>query len=259
MRIKFKNCPWLMVQLDNTNLARQWHELVKSNYIANPNLLFRDQQDYNIFKLENLAKEANNRLGWNWQTENLDLYHTTLMHKDIETFLANGFANIPEEYDELLHEIHFCLHSVESGSKRASWLQLEWYNDDGFKISEDEYPAKIKMDFGDIRLQNPYVGHHPLYLYEQNDTHNIMQTCKFHDLARPGINLVIEKKEEKQFNWEQYIQWFLDNGPDFVEKHGIETIKKFTGHPVVGHIVNLDDLEYCLSLPALEFEALDFE
>jgi len=258
MRIKFKNCPWLDIQLDNTNLAQQWEDLVKSNYKNDPTPIFRDQQDYNISKLESLAKEANEKLGWDWQTEILDLAHTTLMHKDIEKFLANGFSNIPEEYDDLLHEIHYCLHSVESGCKRASWLQIEWYNDEGFAIDENEYPAKINLEFGDIRLQNPYVGHHPLYLYEQRDNINIMQTCKFHNLAKPGINIVIEKKEPIIFNWDRYLSWFNTHGKEFVNYYGIETLKKFTGHPVVGKVTNLDALEFCLEMPVLAFEALDF-
>lgn len=331
MKIKFKNCPWLNVEVDDTPLAKKWEDLVKINYERNPNVSFRDPPAYNLTKLKELVEEANRRLGWNWQTNDLSLQATTTMHKDIEKILADGFRNIPfnavdfllnngshpnsyllkkadlstpkqikglpigmqdyvkgkfknsldpaldknaeliklidspfEDYDQLLYDIHFCLHSVESGSKRDHWLQLEWFNDDGFEIDEYEYPAKIALEPGDIRLQNPYVGHHPLYLYQQNDTSNILQTCKFHNLARPGINIVIDELDN-QINyrpekfWPNYTKWWHENGQDFIATHGWGRIKRFTGHPVVGRITNLDDLEYCVAQPVLEFEALSFK
>jgi len=278
MKIKFKKCPWLNVKLDDTLLANKWEQLVKDNYHNNPHPIYRDTPQYTLETLSSLAKEANEKLGWDWHMENLTLAETTKMHKDIEVTSGAwvngeyvGFKNIPEEFDELIHEIHFALHAVEAGSKRDGWLQIEWFNDEGFPISADEYPAKIEMEFGDIRLQNPFVGHHPLYLYEQNDTWNIMQTCKFHNLARPGICIIVDKKDDnsKMFtknsphlstknDWDRYFNWFKTNGLDFVLKHGFDKIKKFTGHPIVGKITNLDDLEYCVSQPILEFDRLEF-
>ena len=123
--------------------------------------------------------------------------------------------------------------------------------------SADEYPAKINLEFGDLRLQNPYVGHHPLYLYEQKDNLKIEQTCKFHDFVKPGINIVIHNFS-KNFNQEQYLNWFQTQASDVINTYGKEQLLKFTGHPVVGRVVNLDDLHTVVAHPVLEFKQLIF-
>lgn len=256
--VQFRNAPALTCRLHDTDLARKYYSLLKQQYVEDPHPLFRDQQKYTLEYFVQLVNRAERELGWNWHRDNYNLDTTTLLHKDIEQYLAQGFENIPEEHDEILHELHFALHAIENGSKRNSWLQIEWYNNAGFFMSEDEYPAKLKPEFGDIRLQNPYVGHHPLYVYEQKDTHNILQTCKFHDFVKPGINLVINSETEYKFEQEKYVSWFETHAPDFVKLHSIEKLCKFTGHPVVGSVVNKKDLEIVVAMPIIEFESLHF-
>lgn len=256
MQIVFRDCPPLNVQV-NPGLGRRWLALVESTYTKDPQAIFRDPQKYTTELLAKLASEANQRLGWNWDTTDLSVAATTLMHKDIEEFLAQGFENIPEEFDQLLHDIHFCLHSVESGSKRNSWLQVEWFNDSGFSITADEYPGRLNTRFGDIRLQNPYVGHHPLYLFQQRDSINIMQTCRFHDFVKPGICIVVQP-ETNNLCLSEYIKWFQQHSPEFIDQHSLENLVKFTGHPVVGRITNLEDLQYCVQKEYLEFDRLEF-
>lgn len=258
MQIVFRDCPPLNIQLDDTPLSQKWLTLIHQNYQRDPNAIFRDPLKYTISYLKQLAKDANRRLGWSWNTNDLSLSSTTLMHKDIEEFLANGYANIPEEYDKLLNEIHFCLHAVESGSQRSSWLQIEWFNDDGFHIPAAEYPGKIDLDFGDIRLQNPYVGHHPLFLYQQNDCGNIMQTCRFHDVVKPGVCIVSKAEIGYKFNWDRYLDWFEHYAPEFVAHYGIKNLIAYTGHPVIGRVTNTKDLEQCLQKEYLEFESIIF-
>jgi hypothetical protein len=258
--IKFSNFPPLICQLHDTALADRYATLLKTQYFQEPNPIFRDAPRYTLQYFQSLIDQAQGTLGWNWHRDQYDLETTTLLHKDIEQYLANGYENIPEEHDHLLHELHFCLHAIESGSKRNSWLQIEWFNDNGFFINEDEYPGKLVLEFGDLRLQNPYVGHHPLYLYQQQDSTNITQTCRFHDFAKPGINVVIAKTHETvaNFDWDKYINWFRQHDNNFVATHGVERIKKFTGHPVVGSIVNKDDLEILIRQPVLDFESITF-
>jgi hypothetical protein len=256
--VKFCNAPALVCRLHDTELAKKYYALLKNQYFQDPNPLFRDQQKYTMEYFLQLVDRAETELGWNWHKEKYDLATTTLLHKDIEQYLAQGFENIPEEYDEILHELHFALHAIENNSKRDSWLQIEWTNDAGFNITEDEYPAKIKLEFGDIRLQNPYVGHHPLYVYEQKDTYNIDQTCKFHNFVKPGINLAIIPSNEYKFSLDQYLAWFNKHAPNFVQHNGQAQLIKFTGHPVIGTVINLEDLETLVAMPVIEFESLNF-
>ena len=252
--VKFRGVPALQCSLHNTKLTRRYVELIKRQ---TDTPIFRDPPRYTLDYFKELAVEAQQVLGWNWIKNAYPLEVTTILHKDIEKYLAQGFENIPQEHDHLLHELHYCLHAIESGSRRDSWLQVEWFNDDGFGIDEDEYPAKINLEFGDLRLQNPYVGHHPLYVYEQKDSFDIGQTCKFHDFVKPGINIVV-KQSNDSFDMQTYLEWFDTYAPNFVAHHGVEKLKKFTGHPVVGSVINKSDLELLVQQPIIEFEYISF-
>jgi hypothetical protein len=255
--IKFKNLPQLDILLDNTLVTSQYKELLKSNY-QREFPLFRDQQKYTVDYLKELASKTKQLLGWDWDREQYTLAETTLMHKDIERYLANGFNSITNEHDQLCHELHFCLHAVESNSTRDGWLQIEWFNDDRLPLPELLYPKKLNLEFGDIRLQNPHVGHHPLYLFQQNDYTNIMQTCKFHNYIKPGINIVTVSEPIKEFNANRYLIWFKARCPEFVELHGEQAILNYTGHPIIGKVVNLDDLVTVSTAPILELESITF-
>lgn len=256
--VSFRNAPPLICQIVNTELGRRYYNLVREQWQADSAAIFRDPQKYTTEYFLRLVDQAHGQLGWDWRRDHYDLATTTRLHKDIEQYLADGFENIPAEHDEILHELHFALHAIESGSQRNSWLQIEWYNDNGFDITAHEYPRKLDLEFGDLRLQNPYVGHHPLYLYQQQDSINILQTCRFHDFVKPGINLVIERGNFVPLDWNRYINWFRTNCSDFIEKHGEDNLVKFTGHPIIGHVVNTSDLEIVVNKPYLEFESLEF-
>jgi hypothetical protein len=257
--LHFKNVRPLHCIINNTDLGQQYFELVQSQWNQSQTAVFRDPQQYTLGYFRTLAVRAQHELGWDWHRDHYTLDQTVILHKDLEQYLAQGFENIPEQYDELLHELHFALHAIESGSQRNSWLQIEWFNDHGFDLPEDQYPAKLRLEFGDIRLQNPHVGHHPLYLYEQNDYHNIAQTCRMHDFVKPGINLVIQNDCRAQFDWNHYINWFQTHAPTtWLEQLSESTLRNYTGHPVVGKVQNLDALQQAIDMPYLEFDRFEF-
>jgi hypothetical protein len=242
--VKFKDQPELIVALDDNPTVRNWIDLFQSNYNKEfP--IFRDQKKYNLSYLNVLVAEANEKLGWSFDREILEEEHTVILHKYVERDLALGFKNIPEELDNLYHELHCCLHMVERQGfkeiKRRTDLQVEWFNDDGFALDES-FRQIIPIQFGDVRLQNPFVGHIPLQIYSQNDSHNIIQTCKFHDFVRPGFFINTQNYDGK-LSLSDYIDWWKTNAPDFIELHGLEKILRYTGNPVIGHVTNLNDLE----------------
>jgi sugar diacid utilization regulator len=258
--VYFKTAAPLHCVIDQTDLGQQYFSLLKQQWQQHQTAIFRDPQRYTLEYFQTLVVRAKNELGWDWHREQYTINQTVVLHKDIEQYLAQGFENIPEQYDELLHELHFALHAIESGSRRDNWLQIEWFDDNGFKLLEDQYPAKFQLEFGDLRLQNPYVGHHPLYVYEQNDYHNIVQTCRMHDFVKPGINLVIQptRQPSREFDWNQYITWFRKHAPNWLDQIGEHVLKQYTGHPIVGRVINLDDLRQAIKLPHLEFDRLEF-
>ena len=249
--VKYQGFPALEIELDNNSLKAPYLDLVKKNSVVTP--ISRDPQSYSITRLRELAQEATTRLGWDWVRDEYPLSETTRMHKDIEEFLAQGFANIPAEFDDLLHELHYALHAVQGNLTRGDWIQVEWFNDDGIPMPDDlEFTTDLK--FGDIKLQNPYVGHDPAFVFRQQDTSNIGQTCKFHDLVRPGLNIMVT---DLSFAMPPlYLSWFERHAPEWVEQVGKKTIIRYTGWPRVGRVVNTDVLQSIVDSPVFNIESI---
>lgn len=243
--VKFKNQPELYITLDDNDTAHSWLALFKTNY-EREFPIFRDHKKYSLEYLNQLAVQAKNNLGWDCETDIKSIDDTIRLHKNLETTLANGFDSIPAEYDNLIHELHYCLHTAEwdelADKIARPWLQLEWFNNDGFTLDES-FCRALEMDFGAVRLQNPYVGHPPPQIYIQNDYENIFQTCRFHNFVRPGLHIYTGNKLGLSLiDKDDYINWWLTNAPDFVATHGIEKILHYSSDPVIGHVSNLDDL-----------------
>ena len=250
--VKYRGFPGLEIKLDSGPLRDTYKNLVKKN--SQQPAISRDPQRYTIEYLRELAGQAKEVLGWNWITDIYDLKTTTQLHKDIEAYLAQGFANIPEEHDILCHELHYALHAVQAGSTRGQWLQVEWFNDD-FIPMPDNFEFTKNLKFGDVKLQNAYVGHDPAFLFMQKDFSNIAQTCRFHDIVRPGINIMID-----QYTFtinDDYIKTLNAHAPNWVNTHGVEKILRYTGWPQVGNVLNLDVLKDIVNSPVFELEKVE--
>lgn len=257
--VKFKDQPRLNLKINNDTVGQQYFDLIKINY-QHSMPIFRDRPKYTLEYMHALAMQAKQVLGWEWYHDEYSIEHTVKLHKDIEQLLGKGFDNVAAEHDNLIHELHYCLHVVESGQvskKRRGWLQLEWYNDSGVELNQD-YQFNRGLKFGDIKLQNPWVGHGPLQIFLEKDFTNISQTCKFHNFLKSGINIVIQ--EFKDFTEvDQLLLEFQKHDPAFVDLHGVEKIKHYIGYPVVGTVLNINDLQQVSNAPLLELESIDFE
>ena len=258
MKVIFKYLPPLILNIADTTLGQQYKELVKKNY-ENEFPIFRDRAKYTIEYMLQLAREAKKKLGWDWSFDHYDIGITALLHKDIERLVGNGFSSIPAELDNLIHELHYCLHVVQDPKhkKRDGWLQIEWYNDSGFNLTGTDIFSHT-MKFGDLRLQNPYVGHGPLQIFLEKDFTNIPQTCKFHNFVKPGINISLQDFNFP-VNTDLILSQFKTHAPEFVEQHTEKTIKNYIGYPIIGNVSNLEDLHKVVNAPLLELERIDFE
>ena len=98
------------------------------------------------------------------------------------------------------------------------------------------------------------MGHDPIFVYRQRDFSSIGQTCKFHDLVRPGINIMIQLDH---FNiTERYRAWYEIHAPDWIQQHGWEKVMRYTGWPRVGRVKNLDVLKQIAISPLFEIESV---
>ena len=255
IKLTFKGYPSLELAINNSSVGTAYYELVKLNYQhALP--IFRDRVNYTVDRMLELAQQAKQSLGWDWVKDTYDVSTATQLHKNIETTLANGFEDVAEEHDELLHEIHYCLHAIQGNQTgRCGWLQIEWYNDQGFDLDQT-FTFASTMKFGDIKLQNPWVGHPPLTIFQEQDNTNILQTCKFHNFVKPGINIVLEDFSSSDST--QVLDYFNKHAPEFVALHGAKKILHYLGYPVIGAVTNLSVLEQIVAAPALAFESLEF-
>jgi hypothetical protein len=256
--VKFLNQPGLIIELQDTPVGHKYLNLVKDNY-SRSKPIYRDRTKYTVDYMISLANQAKQVLGWNWLADTYTVENTARLHKDIEELVGQGFDHVPAEYDDLIHELHFCLHIIQDGTAtkaRDGWLQLEWYNDQGFDLDRD-FPFTTKLNFGDVKFQNPWVGHGPLQLYLEQDFSKISQTCKFHTFVKPGINIVISNFKDFT-ETDQLVATLAKHDPSFVQLHGEEKIKHYTGYPVIGQVVNLDDLQQVAKASNLEFESVIF-
>jgi len=251
--VKYRHFPALEIELDNISIKSQYKDLIAKNNQQHQ-VLSRDPCKYSLNYFAVLAQQAKEALNWNWVQGSYSLEDLVRLHKDIEQYLAQGFENIPEKHDNLLHELHYALHAIQGGNSRGNWIQVEWFSDDGIVVPDDlKFSTQLK--FGDVKLQNPYVGHDPIFVYRQHDSTNIPQTCKFHDLVRPGINIMI--KSDRFIINDVFKQWYETHAPDWVQQHSWNKIVRYTGWPVVGRVKNLDVLEQIAVSPVFEIESVD--
>ena len=258
--VTFVGYPSLYLEIDDTPVGCQYVDLVKMACDSG-RPIYRDTLKYNEDYMKDLAEQAKQVFNWHW--DSVDDYTTGIapvLHKNLEILLENGFDSIPEQYDNLVHELHYCLHLVQHkklSTHRNSWLQIEWYNDMGFDLPYD-FKFADTLNFGDVKLQNPFVGHGPLQIYQEQDGINISQTCKFHNFVKPGINIA-EQNYPQFTEHQQLIDFFVEHDIDFVKEHGVDKILHYTGYPVVGRVINLDDLQQVVASPALKLESIKFE
>lgn len=249
--VVFRNQPPIHIELYNTTAARIWKSMFVENY-QRQFPLFRDMQAYSWEYLEQLIQQANQVCGWNYQTKIQSMQDTVALHKHLEVTLAQGFEHVPATWDHILHELHLAIHKIQSGghtrsAHRGRFLQVEWFNNDWVPLPED-FEFSPTYQFGSIRLQNAYVGHQPLMIFQQNDNANVFQTCRFHDRILPGLH-IITVEPTAPVDQDKYRYWWHKNAPEFVAHHGWDRIAYYSGHALIGQVLNIEDLRTVLSCP----------
>jgi hypothetical protein len=236
--VEFHHYPAIEIAVDDTETGRLYFDLTRQQN-SRQAAVYRDTLMYTPEYLVQLAHQAQTAFGWSWIREHYDLATTAQLHKDLENSVGQlGFENIPEQYDQLLYDLHHCLHAVQFGKTQPGrWdnFQIEWLCDKSVAL-----PASFEFSetsqFGDLILINPYVGHNPLQIYRENDFSSLSTTCRFHDCIKPGIVLTQAGTVTKDCILEEFVK----QAPDFVLLHGADKIRYYAGAAVIGHVVNLE-------------------
>jgi hypothetical protein len=250
----------IVMALEDSRTSELYLRVLERNLESEPPR-WRDPMKYDLEYFKILCLEIKDRLGWKWDMENFSTEQTVLFHKDIEDFLEKdqSFKNVPGEYQNLLHEAHYCIHAIQYRDPklpRGAFLQLEWFNDDHEDLPEDK-DFKHYLDFGDVLLQNPYVGHPPLQCWLNNDYRNIDRTCAYHDRIKPGIKINVYRHKGETLDVDKYKKWWVERCSSFTAKEGIDKILRYTGFPVIGKVVNQEQLEKIINIKQLQFERLE--
>lgn len=249
--LTFSNNITLHLNVSGTSIGNDYFNLVKQEYSKSfPS--YRDRIKYTPHYLQQLAKQAKVAFGWEWDKDYYDLTIAPTLHKDLEILLGKtGFTNVPAEFDLLLSELHYCLHIVQTSygiNTRIGNLQVEWFSNSGFAL-DNKFVFHSELNFGDCVLQNPYVGHGPVQIFQEQDWENLTQTCKFHNFVKPGI--VVFTGKQFSINKDNILNSFKQHDPEFVKSKTEEQILKYTGFPIIAKVLNLNDLTKLVNDPAV--------
>ena len=260
--VKFHNFDPLQIELVQSQTGAQYKELVRKH--SQEPAVFRDPCRYTVDYLKSMVPAAKELLGWDWSSDNYLNWETThRLHKDLEVMdQTTGWKTASKAQQDLIMELHHCLHSVEldigrpPGFKksRGSQLQVEWFTDDGF-VLPDDFEFTMGWEFGAVRLQYPHVGAPPYQIYVENNWDTVAQSCRFADTVRPGIPIMLEPCRIN-FDQEAYLAWYKTHGSDFLSQHGEEKLLHYTGWPTIGQVTNLAVLEEIKATPLLELESV---
>lgn len=232
----------LVISLVESNTAKLYTEILSRN-LARGDFVFRDPVKYTPEYFHSLCLRAKEELGWSWVRDEYSLEQTTDMHKNIESTLekTESFRNIPGDQQNLIHEAHFCIHQMQYSKRgRIPFMQIEWFNDDHEDLPADA-DFTFNLEFGDLILQNPYVGHPPIQCWQQNDYKNISRTCQFHDIVKPGIKIVTTPTYTG-FDLQKYKEWWFEKCREYVDSVGWDSIEHYTGFPKIGQVIDKDNL-----------------
>ena len=235
--VKFHNQPPIEIAVNDTETGRLYFDLTRRQ--TQPPF-YRDTAVYTPEYMIELAHRARDAFNWNWFSDQYDISITAQLHKDLENSVGQlGFDQIPEEYDELLYDLHHCLHAIQFGKTsqgRLDNFQIEWLVDDALPLP-DSFEFKESSNYGDLILINPYVGHNPLQIYRENDFSSLATTCRFHDIIKPGI---VISTGNPRLTKDDILAKFVEHDPEFVQLHGADKIKYYSGSAVIGRVVDLD-------------------
>ena len=238
--VEFDNQPVLEINVDDTETGRAYFDLCKKqNQIQPP--FYRDTANYTPEYMIELAYKAKEAFNWSWLSDHYDISITAQLHKDLENYAGQlGFDQIPEQYDQLLYDLHHCLHAIQFGktvSGRFDNFQIEWLTDKFIPLPKS-FEFVEQTQYGDLLLINPYVGHNPLQIYRERDFSSLTTTCCFHNIVKPGIVLTNEEKISK----DKILAEFIQQDPDFVKLHGQDKIRYYSGAAVIGRTTNINVL-----------------
>jgi hypothetical protein len=234
--VKFHDQPDLDIKVNDTETGRVYYELTRQQ-LQQQQPFYKDTSLYTPEHMIELAHRAKEAFGWDWFSDSYDTSITARLHKDLENSVGKlGFESIPEEYDQLLYDLHHCLHSIQYGKtkpRREEHMQIEWLTDTSCPLPESFEFSEIS-NFGDLILINPYVGHNPLQIFRENDWTSINTTCRFHDIVKPSIVITQGFRIRK----DTIVNEFKQRVPEFVARHGEEKIRYYSGVAVIGHVTN---------------------
>jgi hypothetical protein len=256
--VKFEQQPVLAITVNDTETGRIYFDLVRNQHkMQKP--YYKDSILWTNEYMIELALKAKQVFGWNWLHDNYDLSITAQLHKDLENSVGKlGFESIPEQYDSLLYDLHHCLHAIQFGPNdllRPDNFQIEWLTDNSVPLP-GSFEFVPNTNYGDLILINPYVGHNPLQIYNENDFSSLLTTCRFHNIVKPGIVLT---NVQKYISKETILKKFQEEDPAFVELHGAEKIKYYSGSAVIGCVDDVKIFKHLKNIPAeLVLESVEF-
>jgi len=227
----------LKIKLLDKVIAKRWLELCKGLNAGPDHIIDNAGISDNDFVKD--IDQANKLFGFSWPTNPSTQEEYNKMHKDIET--------APKDKADVLQNIHSHLHIKESGSNKASHVQIVWSESLGqfykkqpidCNMPEDAEPFDKTISYGDVYLGYPHIGKSPEVCMLQKDNSNLNQTCRIHDKIVCDILISLTSLNCETDN--QLLKWYDDNKITMFTK---EEMLKYNGWAKIGEVFNKDQID----------------
>ena len=256
--IKFSNGIELEIEFRKSAFVNDWLELCKQRPVDS---LILDTTTISVERFNFLRHECDQMFGWNWSSMPLTQENFNLMHKDIEALKIGN--DRMEGANHPLHELHTLLHSLEGldlhnlPKLSRNYLKFRSYHSDRLPITDLSVFQRI-ANSGSVILDYPYVGRSPLETAKYKDESDLLITCIPAFEACAGFMINIDKFFVRDSQIKLLTDWLDNNGRPIADKYGRQKIIDTMGHPVVGQVINVSDLESFRTEADLQVLDMDF-
>jgi hypothetical protein len=233
----------------NKNTEYFWN-FIKSFAKPSDRIYYQLSRQETLDKFLHNANQAKKLFGFTWDLTRTNQENFNHWHRDIETFDPSQYPPWSQEKDNFFIDLHASLHAAESCNfsqpiyKRH--IQIKWFAD---SIPWPEPPVFVlehELQPGDIITDYPHVGKSPWVSLFNNDTENLLQSCRLPDACPPGFVIHLDCRVSEQttrIRKQKLTEWYLKHIDQLEPMFSMDQMFRYFGEYRVGKLRNTDQIK----------------